>query len=205
MNHNDPMAAKLASFLVWLIAAASAVHWGMKLFVQAPGAPAQAELVSAQPAARADFTRVLGAEAPVVVAAAVPVPADARFRLLGVVTPRSGSAPAVALIAVGDKPPRAYRVGAVVDGEHVLQDVQARGASLGPAGGAAKVSLALPVAPSRPGQAFPGPAAPAPYAPYAAPSPVMPQAPNPSSPTTVPEVMPPMQVEVLARAARETY
>ncbi|MDP3083886.1 MAG: type II secretion system protein N, partial [Rubrivivax sp.] len=93
-----------------------------------------------------DWTRVLGAD-PVLAVAAVAAPvADARFRLLGVVAPRSprASGEGVALIAVDGKPPRAYRVGAVVDGEHVLQAVQARSASLGPRGGAAVVALQIP-------------------------------------------------------------
>lgn len=179
------MAARVTSFVVWLIAAASAVLWGTRLFVAAPALPAHAEVVSAASAARADLGRLLGTEAPVAVAAAAAPPADARFRLLGVVAPRSGSAPAVALIAVGDKPPRAYRVGAVVEGDDVLQEVQARGASLGPAGGAARVSLALAQSPSR------GPAGAAAW-PRAGAT-VPPPAPA-SPPGAAPEVMPPMPV-----------
>lgn len=172
-------------FLVWLIAAASAVHWGMKLFVAAPAVPAHAGPVAGQPATRADLSRLLGTEAPVVVAVAAAPPADARFRLLGVVAPRSGAAPAVALIAVGDKPARAYRVGSVVDGEHVLQEVQARGASLGPAGGAARVSLALAPSPS---------AATAPAGTPPSPAFGVPATPPLAVPAASPQVLPPMPV-----------
>ena len=87
-------------------------------------------------AARGDLTRLLGVDPAPVVAAAAPEPAaDARFKLVGVVSPRSPQAAreGLALIAVDGKPPRAYRVGAVVDGPNVLQAVNARGATLGPA------------------------------------------------------------------------
>ena len=76
-------------------------------------------------------------------------PADPRFKLIGVVAPRSTAARAegLALIALDDKPARAYRVGAVVDGDMVLQTVHSRGATLGPRGQAAQVDLALPALP----------------------------------------------------------
>jgi general secretion pathway protein C len=77
-------------------------------------------------------------------------PADARFRLIGVVAPRAAAAgrQGLALIAMDGKPAKAYRVGSEVDAGLVLQAVHARGASLGPRGQAAVVDLALPVPPA---------------------------------------------------------
>jgi len=141
------MLARSVTFLVWAAVAASAVAWGLKVFVQPPAAPPQALVAETGPTARGDLTRLLGADAPVPVAAVAPVPAaDARFKLVGVVSPRSPQAAreGLALIAVDGKPPRAYRVGAVVEGPHVLQAVNPRGATLGPADGPALVALKLP-------------------------------------------------------------
>ena len=134
------------AFGVWAAVSASAVAWGLRLFVQAPSTPAHAS-VALPSAGAGDLSRLFGA-APVAVADdEEPAPvADARFQLIGVVAPRSSAAGAegLALISVDGRPPRAYRVGATVDGEQVLQAVQARGATLGPRGGAALVALSIP-------------------------------------------------------------
>ncbi len=141
------MLARWWTFGVWALVAASAFFWGLRVFVQAPAMPAEA--VVAQPGGdlRGDLTRLFGVDAPppVAEAEAVPVP-DPRFTLVGVVSPRSAAAAreGVALIAIDGNPAKAYRVGMAVDGNTVLQSVQARGAQLGPRGGQALVSLELP-------------------------------------------------------------
>jgi general secretion pathway protein C len=152
------MSARWWTFLVWALVAGSALAWGLKVFVQPPAAPAQALVVPTGPAARGDLTRLLGNDPPpppVAVAGEVPEPvADARFKLVGVVSPRSPRAAreGLALIAVDGKPPRAYRVGTVVVEPHVLQGVEPRGATLGPRGGAALIALKLqPPAPAATG------------------------------------------------------
>ncbi|HLL17340.1 MAG TPA: type II secretion system protein N [Rubrivivax sp.] len=140
------LSARWWTLVVWALAAAAALFWGLKLFVKAPPAPPHTQLADASGSARGDLTRLLGAdavqEAPP--EAAEPAP-DARFQLIGVVSPRSPQAAreGVALIAVDGKPPRAYRVGAVIEGQHVLQSVNARGATLGPRDGAPVVALNL--------------------------------------------------------------
>lgn len=151
MNDNGRMSARWATFLVWALVAASAAAWGLKLFVTAPSAPPQVAVAGQSQLPRGDVTRVLGADAPPPVdpsagESLASAPADARFQLVGVVAPR-GSETArggVALIAVDGKPAKAFRVGALVEGENVVQAIRARGADLGPAGGKVVVALNIP-------------------------------------------------------------
>jgi general secretion pathway protein C len=144
------MMARWMAFTVWAAVAASAVFWGLKFFAQAAPAPAHAGVTAPTMALKGDLTRLLGVDPPPKAIDAAPVVAEsARFQLVGVVSPRGAAAPGqgVALIAVDGKPARAYKVGAVVDGSQVLQAVQARGASLGPRGGATAISLEIPPMP----------------------------------------------------------
>jgi general secretion pathway protein C len=123
----------------------------LKLWASPLTAPPQTVLAQAAPAAGGDWSRLFGAEPPPapLAAAPAPPPESSRFQLIGVVAPRKAAAHAqgVALIAVDGKPPRAYRVGAVVDGQHVLQSVQARTVTLGPRQGPATIALELPPLP----------------------------------------------------------
>jgi general secretion pathway protein C len=137
------MLLRVWTSVVWALVAASAAFWGLKLFVKSPGAPAGTQVTASTPPTQADLTRLLGVDAPVVVAEAVP---DRRYQLLGVVAPRPAAAAreGLALIAVDGKPPRAYRVGALVDGDTVLKSVSARQATLGPRDGGSSVALDLP-------------------------------------------------------------
>ena len=145
------MLARLFSFVVWALVAATAVFWGLRLLTRAPVAPPNAVVAGEAANARGDLTRLLGVvAAPAAVQAVVPE-ASARFRLLGIMAPRGGSQAAagsgVALIAVDGKLPRAYTVGAVLDGDWVLQSVSLRTADIGPQAGAAALRLELPVLP----------------------------------------------------------
>jgi general secretion pathway protein C len=136
--------AKLWTFGLWAAVAASAVFWGLKLFVPARPAPPHATVAALATSPRGDLTRLFGTD-PVAAVAEAP-PANARFQLVGVVAPRAAfpSREGVALIAVDGKPPKAYRVGAAVENNLVLQSVAQRGASLGPRDGAATVALDIP-------------------------------------------------------------
>jgi general secretion pathway protein C len=169
------MSARWWTLGVWALAAASAAYWGLRLFSTAAPVPAHARPAEAHAATRGDLSRLFGVDAPMPVAASTEPAPDARFQLIGVLSPRSPQAAreGVALIAVDGKPPRAFRVGSVVDGQNVLKTVNARGATLGPREGAALVALNLappPVAatgslPALPGAApLPPPALPYPGA-----------------------------------------
>jgi len=141
------MTARLLAFVVWAAVAATAVFWALRLLVSAPPAPPHTVAAPDAGVARGDLARVFGAD-PVAGPASV-APAPSRFQLVGVVAPRPGSPPrvAVALIAVDDKPARAYRIGAPIDDRLVVQAVQGRTVSLGPRGAPAEVQLELPPLP----------------------------------------------------------
>jgi general secretion pathway protein C len=120
-------------------------------------------------------------------------PPDARFQLIGVVAPRAraSAAEGVALIAVDGKPARAYRVGAVVEGQTVLQAVAVRSAQLGPRNGVTQVSLNL-APPAPPTTGAPAPAMAAEPAPEAAPALRV----SPETPLWVPPVRPDTRPDV---------
>ena len=168
------MWARAFTTLIWAAAAATAVYWGLKLYGRGTPAPAHVRALSSAPGANAwqgaDLTRLLGADEvvpPTVAAVPAPATADARYQLLGVVAPRgrAGAAPAVALIAVEGKPPRAYRVGAVVSGDTVLRAVHARSAELGLREGPVAATLQIAPAAGVPAVGAPQPVPPAAGAP----------------------------------------
>jgi general secretion pathway protein C len=187
------MAARWFSFVIWAAVAATAAAWGLRLLVPSRAAPLHASTVDMAPSARGDLTRLFGVDA-APVAAAAPAPADSRFRLIGVAAPRA-TGEGLALIAVDGKPPRAYRVGAAVDGDTVLQEVRARGASLGLRGGPAVIKLEIPPLPAAATGALPLPSGGAlPAGPAGLPPPAMPQAQPPNAPQ-LPEATMPQQVQ----------
>lgn len=133
---------------VWALAAGSGLYWGLLVFVKPPPAPPHAQTAAVTPALNGDLTRLLGNDPPPPPPEAVQAEtaADARFQLIGVVSPpsRQAAREGVALIAVDGNPPKAFRVGAVVEGNNVLQTVAARGVTLGPRNGPTLVALNLP-------------------------------------------------------------
>lgn len=172
LHDNDSMWSRVAVLGVWALVALSAAYWALQLFTTPLPAPAQTALAVPGTAIRGDLTRLLGPDPEVLLDEAPssdePEPVnDGRFELLGVVSPRSGGAAqaGVALIAVDGQSPRAFRVGASVDGQVVLQTVAHNRVTLGPRDGAATVALELPrPAPAATGtlpQAVPGAGRPA--------------------------------------------
>lgn len=152
------MLSRWVSFVIWAGVAASAVFWGLRLFARPVPVPPHAAVVAASPPPAGNLSRLFGAEPPAAVAAATqptPAPVATRYQLIGVVAPRADRARSqgIALIAVDGKPPRAYRVGARIEDDQVLQAVHARGASIGPRGGSALATLELPAVPAANGSA----------------------------------------------------
>lgn len=223
MHDNPRMLTRIAAFVTWAAVAASLVFWSLRLWTDPLAAPAHVSVVSAASGLHGDLGRVLGADAPRTgaPAAAPQVQADARFRLIGVVAPRAPGANAqgLALIATDGKPAKAYRVGAAIDGELVLQAVRPRGASLGPRGQPAQLDLELPAlpppatgvlpgaAPAGPGPRLAVPLAPRlPAAPQGLPAPPPPAAQadgdDEPEPPPDPAARPPMQPLVNPNPAR---
>ena len=127
-NPGNRWAVAGGTFLLWGLAAASAVYWVMKLGsspASVPPAPFAQTAPASDPAA---IARLLGST-PVAAAAAPVASLSSRFNLLGVVAESDGGG--AALISVDGKPPKPYRVGAAVDEGLVLQSVQARRAAIG--------------------------------------------------------------------------
>jgi general secretion pathway protein C len=175
------MLARLSAFVIWALVAATAVFWGLRLLVNAPAAPTYAVPVDNAGAVRGDLTRLLGSVSVASVAAGPVADANSRFRLLGIMAPKSPAgtvdAYGVALIAVDGKMPRAFSVGSRLDGDMILQSVSLRTASIGPTQGAATLTLELPpLAPAATGKLPAGGSA------GPAPQPVSPLVPQPMVP-----------------------
>lgn len=143
------MSARISAFVIWSLVAATAVFWLLRLTTHSPQAPAFAVAVGKSTVVRGDLGRLFGAP-PTVVAVGEAIPqAPSRFKLLGVMAPRSKEEQSVAgsgiaLIGVDGKTPKAFAVGAPVESGLVLQSVGLRTASLGPAQGASSMLLELP-------------------------------------------------------------
>ena len=146
------MFARLSAFVIWSLVGATVVFWALRLAASPPQVPPYAVAVGNSVTVRGDLGRLFGVPSrPTATAQAAPE-APSRFRLVGVMAPRDRAAQTeagqgVALIAVDGKPPKPFTVGARLDSDLVLQSVGLRTASLGPAQGARKVLLELPVLP----------------------------------------------------------
>lgn len=131
------------AFLVWGLLACTGVFWLIQVTAKPLAAPPQTQPVVEQNISQVDLTRLLGA--PLVAAAEVAPAAESRFKLLGVVAPKSNrptyAGEGVALIAV-DGVPRTVRVGAAIDDDFQLLAVDAHSAKLGK-GGVVSINLQL--------------------------------------------------------------
>jgi len=205
-HHNRGMWARLSAFVIWSLVAATAVFWALRLSARPLQAPAYAVAVGKSVPIRGDLTRLFGA-APIVAVMPESVPeASSRFKLVGVMAPKSNASASghgLALIAVDGKPARAYAVGSQLDSDLVLQSVSMRSASLGPAQGNRSVLLELPVLPPPATGVLPspgGPAAPAAMRvqpPIAVPGSMAPVPPPVMQPQAVPQMAPSMQPGVI--------
>ncbi len=141
--------APTATFVLWLLAAASAVFWALRLAAPSDAiAPPPAE---ARPQAAPDpaaIAALLGARREVTVEAPRPEAAS-RFSLVGVASEvDKADSQGAALIAVDGQPARPFRVGAQLVEGFVLQSVALRSASIGGSvQGPAAFTLKLPELP----------------------------------------------------------
>ena len=200
-HDNRRMFARLSAFVIWSLVAATAIFWILRLSASPPQVPPYAVAVGNAVSVRGDLSRLFGAPQRAPSLAQATPEAPSRFKLVGVMAPRSNTAQAevghgLALIAVDGKPAKPYVVGARLDSDLVLQSVGLRTASIGPAQGARMVVLELPkLAPPHSG-VLPPPGAP-PIAPLsrtsAAPMPatLAPPAPTLTPPPAVHPVTPP--------------
>ena len=143
------MFARLSAFVIWSLVAATGVFWLLRLSASPPPVPPYAVAVGNAVAVRGDLSRLFGAPQRAPSLAQATPEGPSRFKLVGVMAPRSGPAQTevghgLALIAVDGKPAKPYAVGARLDSDLVVQSVGLRTASLGPAQGARSVLLELP-------------------------------------------------------------
>jgi general secretion pathway protein C len=143
------MFARLSAFVIWSLVAATAVFWVLRLAAGPAPVPPYAVAVGTSVAVRGDLSRLFGAPQRASVVAQATPEAPSRYKLVGVMAPRSPAVQAeagqgLALIAVDGKPAKAFAVGARVDSDLVLQSVGLRTASIGPAQGSRSVLLELP-------------------------------------------------------------
>ena len=136
-------APRLATLLLWALAGATAVYWGLKLSASPAGtAPAAAAPEPVVTDAQA-LARLLGAS-PVLAANEAAPSAASRFVLMGVLA-GTASGGGAALIAVDGKPAKPYRVGANVEPGLVLQSLGKGAARLGASmDGATTLALEMP-------------------------------------------------------------
>ncbi|WP_377160068.1 hypothetical protein ACFJIX_11410 [Roseateles sp. UC29_93] len=141
LHHNRRMHARWLSFVVWAALAASLAYWALTLMVKGPQAPAMTRSATGE-SAPADWTRLFAAAK----VAETPVEStSSRFQLLGVVAPTAGGrypGEGVALIAIAGAPPKPVRMGASVDGDLKLIEINRRDVGLG-TGNAVTVRLSL--------------------------------------------------------------
>lgn len=143
--------ARFVTLLVWMAVGASALAWWMS--AARPGIPPGSPVPVAPeaPVAPADWSLMLrGApSSDQAAAAAAPLGVDAsRFRLLGVAGPaRGGERSGVALLSVDGAPPRALKVGQVIDGRMAVLEITGHEVRIGPVGGPAAITLQAPLLP----------------------------------------------------------
>jgi general secretion pathway protein C len=143
------MAARITAWIVWALLAVSVVAWGTRLFVQPVAVPVQAQLVGVDEQTRGDALRLFAQTPATAGSAASASPNAGRFKLVGVASasPEDTDFGGVALVSVDGRPARAFELGAVIEGEWVVQIIEPRQVRLGRAGELPSVTLDLPALP----------------------------------------------------------
>ncbi len=132
----------IATFCVWLLVAASATYWVLRL--NEPKLPESLSTLAASKVDTIDATslgRLLGATAPQALA---PVAVSSRFALKGVVSGVPGKE--AALISIDNKPAVTFKVGSAIEDGIVLQSATARKVTLSTnRGDSAVMTLEMPL------------------------------------------------------------
>jgi general secretion pathway protein C len=129
--------------LVLLLVAACAAVWGGRILFWPVPSPAGEDVAAGQAHAAPAFVQWPGVSAARAEATPEPGLAAARFRLDGVVAPSRKEDAGIALIAVDNRPARAFRVGDIVDEGIRLDAVSLYGATLAATAQAAPIFLTL--------------------------------------------------------------
>lgn len=153
------MASRIFALIIWAAVAASLAYWGLRWLARPTGVPANATPVSLDGGTQGDLHRLLTGPVKASAPTADPSAASAlasRLKLIGVVAPRTeGDGTGVALLSIDGKPPRAVKVGGVIEGDLVLKSLSQRGAAIGTIDGPATTTLDLPLLPAPPTGALP--------------------------------------------------
>ncbi len=128
------MVSRIFAFLVWAACAFGLAFWGLRWLAKPLPVPDYSSAVSMVNAPRSDMTRLL--TAPETAASATEPASDqsalaARIQLIGLMAAPSGQGAGVALLTVDGKPAKAFRVGQMVDGEHVILAITKQGVNIG--------------------------------------------------------------------------
>jgi general secretion pathway protein C len=142
--------ARLTTFLLWTLVAASAAFWALQQFGSASNVDAEGSgSVSkplAQPQPTEQVARALGAKTAAMPTAAGALAANqARFQLLGVLAVGAHNRTSgAALLSVDGKPAKPYRVGAAIEDGLEVMSLAARSVSIG-SNGVVAFTLELPL------------------------------------------------------------
>ncbi|MCM2340211.1 general secretion pathway protein C [Rhodoferax sp.] len=126
--------ARLSTFALAALAAASVVYWGLRWSEPISTPRANDDAFSQRPVDTGRIAQLLGASAtPDNGGPAAPaVNATSQYKLLGVIAGAKGRGFGSALIAIDGEPAKPYKVGDRLSDDLLLQSVTARGATLAP-------------------------------------------------------------------------
>lgn len=140
-----PWSARLSTFALAALAAASVVYWGLRWSEPISAPRASSDWAGQSPIDTGRVAQLLGASTALVDDDEA-APAVSQYKLIGVIAQGRGSGLGSALIATDSAPAKPYKVGDKLSDELVLQSVSARGATLAPSL-RAPASLTLEVPP----------------------------------------------------------
>jgi len=132
--------------VVWTAVAVSAALWGAVL--RTPSPPERSARPRLEVASPVDWQRIDGVAAadpePIAPPPTLPGPAAGHLKLHGTIAPAGDRQGGIALISSGPIAARAFPMGATVEGELVLQSIEARRVRLVSRDGVMTVTLELP-------------------------------------------------------------